>query len=143
MPTAINIGLHKAQEITRLDESEVLISIGNHVGTEHVTIPGQDDKILKVVFDDVTADIIYKGEQFFAITNPTALEIIQFINKNKDKNFIVHCHAGISRSSAVCLFINLVYGHKLKEDFYQTSHPNCFVLGKLLLFHLWAINYQD
>ena len=140
---AINIDLHSAQKITCLDDSEVLISIGNHFGTEHVSIKNQEHKILKVVFDDVTAKLECKGEIFTPIDGYAALEIIKFIEQYKNKNFIVHCHAGISRSSAVCLYMHLFYGHKLKENFWNLSHPNPYVLGKLILVRaaLWR-NYQ-
>ena len=63
----------------------------------------------------------------------TAKEIVNFVRENKDKNFIVHCAAGVSRSSAVCMFIHLTYGHSLKGQFWYTSEPNSHVLGKLLI----------
>jgi predicted protein tyrosine phosphatase len=144
MLTAKNIGLHDAQQITSLDDSEVLISIGNHYGTEHVSIAGQEEKIFHAVFDDCTAKCQNaNGEVFTPISSETSFELVKFIEKWKDKNFIIHCHAGISRSAAVCMFIHLIYGHALKENFWVVSHPNPYVLGMLISMRGFWIHHMS
>ena len=45
--------------------------------------------------------------EFF--TNEMADKAIKFIDKNKDKNFFIHCSAGISRSQAFIRFIGNTY----------------------------------
>ncbi len=41
-----------------------------------------------------------------SISENQANEILAFINANRDKKFLVHCWAGISRSAAIARFIN-------------------------------------
>lgn len=93
------------------------------------------EQVLTVRFDDVGCDGKFglDGNDRKVITKETAVEMVRFIHKNQDKNFIVHCMAGISRSSAVCLYISLVYGHSLKPQFWNVSHPNAVVLGSLMV----------
>lgn len=136
MLTATNVDLHSAQKITDLGPDNVLISIGNHFGTEHVRIEGQNDRIFHAIFDDCTSKCQnLSGEVFTPISGETTFEMVKFIEKWHDKNFIVHCHAGISRSAAVCLFIKTTFGHKLKDNFWKTSHPNPYVLGMLIYIY--------
>lgn len=55
--------------------------------------------VLRLKFDDVERD--YKNEH--CITKEDAENIVNFVNKNKNKvdKFIVHCEAGVSRSAGV------------------------------------------
>lgn len=45
--------------------------------------------------------------------------LLSFIDKNHDKDFYVHCFAGVSRSGAVAKFINEYHerGHMYLEDY--------------------------
>lgn len=86
------------------------------------------DKILNVDFDDVSPeqwlgndkydialgvqsskDFEYylkdEGITLKAITFDQANKIVEFINRNKDCHFYVHCSAGLSRSQAVVRYI--------------------------------------
>lgn len=59
---------------------------------------------LGIRFDDMTPDHLYSGMHLF--TEDQAKEIVQFVEKNKDRtNWLVHCDAGVSRSGAVGTWI--------------------------------------
>jgi hypothetical protein len=134
--SAVNISFPEAGDIPGLDDNTVMISINEeYEPLRKLRIPRDSDKILTVRFSDITSRITRTIENETIIYEPineiTAHCILDFINKNADKNFIVHCKAGISRSAAVCLYIHIVYGHNLKLGFWTTSLPNKYVLGSL------------
>jgi len=64
-----------------------------------------------------------------------AKQIIQFIEDNKNKNYIIHCVAGISRSGAVGTFISN-YLDNVDYDFFKKYNtriaPNIFILSTLI-----------
>lgn len=82
----------------------------NNPGQNPTNLPKQCDLFprLDLFFFDLTEP---RGRHQ-RIPEPTdAAEIVDFILKNKDKNFCIHCTAGISRSGAVSAFLvnNLGY----------------------------------
>lgn len=82
------------------------------------------------------------GNEYDVIPMETARKIKEFILDNKDKKFVVHCKAGISRSAAVgccieCLveYEGDVYGYKtghssIKE--FWRYHPNPTVFDRIM-----------
>lgn len=66
-------------------------------------------------------------------TNEMAKQVVEFIEANKNKNFYIHCSAGISRSQAIVKYIKNVY----YEYDWETNpnnpclYPNGFVFQKL------------
>ena len=137
--TAHNINAFAAYDMLKLPENTVMISI-NNVDEElfELHLDRKDPRILTVVFADITKPLDLRncrgnGKIIQPVDDKTILKMIEFIRTHKDKNFIIHCAAGISRSGATALFINKVYGHQLKERFWNLSHPNPYVLNKLLV----------
>jgi predicted protein tyrosine phosphatase len=94
---------------------------------EHIL--NSSDNVLNLEFDDITSDHIYKGHLFKAISEKQAEEIVEFIERNLGKMFIVHCKAGRSRSQAVGRFIVDFYDYDEEEPLLST--PNITVLGEL------------
>lgn len=134
MPKCINISAREACDLDHLPDGWVLISINEeHENLHPLKISG--DRILRVKFTDTTHAFEHKGRKFSPLDGNTAHTIINFLHQNHSRNVIVHCHAGISRSSAICMFLHLAYGHELKDNFFATSEPNPFVLGRLLIEH--------
>jgi predicted protein tyrosine phosphatase len=129
MPKTVNIPAFAAESIEDLT-GWVLISVHDqHEAPYNLKVA--DDQVLRVTFSDVTSEVL-RGELWFnTIRVEQAHEILAFIEKHKEKNIVVNCRAGVSRSAAICLFIHLFYGHELKEHFYQVSNPNPYVLGML------------
>lgn len=109
----------------------VLISIHDQHVPPHNLQNLSDENVLRVTFSDVTTELERDGRWYNTISVEQANQIIDFIEKHKEKNIIVNCRAGVSRSAATCLFISLFYGHELKENFYSLSLPNPYVLGML------------
>lgn len=134
--TAINISALEAEKIEHLSAQDVLISVNNPTEPLHkLSIDRNSEHVLTLSFFDITGRLQYKGKLFYPISNEEAAKIVKFINKWQHKNFIIHCTAGVSRSSAIALFINLTYGHGLKPNFWEISDPNPYVLGKLVIMH--------
>src|ERR1035437_569218 len=74
---------------------------------------GENERFLECVFYDVD---LFKWptaeeEGYKAFNEVIAKSIIEFVERMKDKveNLIIHCEAGVSRSSAVAKFISDCY----------------------------------
>ena len=95
------------------------------------------ENVLTLTFDDITdkdTDVLtqYKGSRLFDTTD--AKKIISFVEKNKDRKFLIHCTAGISRSGAVGTFIQRVLGIGYKKFLKDNPNisPNAYVLSVLM-----------
>jgi protein tyrosine phosphatase len=96
--------------------------------------------VVKVSYQTPTGETI--SIQFF--TDEQAQTAVDFIEKHKDRNFYVHCSAGVSRSQAFIRYINTVYD----ELWYRNPknpcvHPNGFVLQKLMQCWRKKNNYEN
>lgn len=97
------------------------------------------DNVLNLEFDDIGGEELkYKGVLFKGLTDEQAERIVDFIEKNKGKNWYIHCRAGRSRSCAIGTYILDVYGEEFgyyrKESTKRGNAlltPNIFVLTKL------------
>lgn len=131
-----------------------IISINNTQNCDSINVPyfKENKSNLKIMyFDDVDSDIYdtklttdengkvvsfldYTKIIAKAMTYDQAVELVDFIvaNKNK-KQCIVHCTAGISRSGAIGMFINELYGEIYSEFIRKNSniHPNTYILNLL------------
>ena len=132
---AINLSAQEVGDLKELPKNCVLISINEEYGDLYKLQFSDESRILRLRFTDITTAVENKGRTYNPINARCADEIIRFCENNKFKyeNFLVHCAVGISRSSAVCLFLSLVYGADLKENFWHLSEPNPYVLGLLLV----------
>jgi predicted protein tyrosine phosphatase len=135
--TAHNISANHAMDMEKLPENTVLISINNeYQPLWPLKLDRQDPNVLTVCFSDITSNMEVKGQLFKPLVDDDIVKILKFTNLHKDKNFLVHCAAGISRSSAICLYLNQMYGHTLRPDFWKVSHPNYYVIGCLMVNRL-------
>lgn len=111
-----------------------LISIGD---------PGQEDEFatkhperLRLEFHD-TDEYIGEGYTHFGYFD--AVKILNWLEDQGDKDIVVHCEGGISRSVATAKFMidELDYTHKLSERSYNDfSGHNILVLRQLQAAHL-------
>lgn len=85
--------------------------------------------ILRTEFHDITRKI----DRLVPISDKQAQEIVEFVNRYKDYigTFVVHCEAGISRSSGVASAIAILMGDDDLE-FYEKFYPNRLVVEKIL-----------
>lgn len=97
----------------------------------------EDEKFLTLQFndedwDDLTEEKLNKGIMF---SERQAKKILDFVNKHKNNVdfFIVNCHAGISRSGAVGLWLVRYLGNSEEEFFkkHPKVMPNQYVLNIL------------
>lgn len=121
-------------------QNQAFIEIHGDTDKDKFTFRKSHDNVHQSVFDDVLEDMPYEdldgntlGPNFVTMSDIQAKEMAEFILKNRDKNFLVHCHAGISRSGAVAQFICELKDIPL-ETFHTMNpyvHPNPTVLRKL------------
>jgi predicted protein tyrosine phosphatase len=82
-----------------------LISINDSVGTDEVPYFENKENVKVLFFHDLDEDIETKSGTANTFTYTQAEELLEFIDKHKDKETcIVHCAAGVSRSGAVGTF---------------------------------------
>lgn len=90
-------------------ENLALISINDTHGQWPVSWFDQDHpNVLRLWFDDVEHDLQTSPtnpHKCKAFSVEQAKQTFDFINENYEKDFIVHCSAGISRSGAIGAFI--------------------------------------
>jgi len=111
-------------ETVEKDEHYAFISINDTVGDWKTSwFSKNHDNVLRMWFDDVSYDDEVSPtnkESCKAFTEKDGKKIIKFVNKNKDRDFIIHCAAGISRSGAIGTFI-LDYLNGDQEFFYNEN----------------------
>ena len=129
-----------------------IISINNSksVGSiDEYHICKNADNVLNLDFDDIDPEPLglsddienytYKYQDGTEVilqlfTNAMAEKAVDFIERNKDKNFYIHCSAGVSRSQAFIRYIQNVYCDKDWETNPNNpcEFPNGFVYSKLM-----------
>lgn len=94
--------------------------------TDNEHLLPESERVLNIDFDDVPGpgDKMYKDHWMMAIDGGQARKIVEFIEKNLGKNFVVHCKAGESRSRAVGEFILRWFG-----DEYSDGNPGNSISG--------------
>lgn len=90
--------------------------------------------ILRLVFDDTTDDERQLADERLA-TQEDFDTIERFCETHKDRTIIVHCEAGMSRSSAVALYVSGAHGHEFRPGA-NGIHPNPYV-SRMLNRKLW------
>jgi predicted protein tyrosine phosphatase len=121
----------------RFDDSNIenlktlaLISINDTHGQWSASWFDKDHtNVLRLWFDDIEKDLQTSPtnpDKCLAFTVEQAKQVFDFINANYEKDFIIHCSAGISRSGAVGAFVNDYFGWdrtKFDKD-NPYIHPN-------------------
>lgn len=138
-------------------ETAAIISINNgkDAGTVEECHLCTGDNVLNLNFDDIDPTALELSEdateytyqtkdgrsitvEFF--TREQAEAAVKFIEKYKNRDFYIHCSAGVSRSQAFIRFIQTVYYEndwELNPD-NPCNYPNGFVYYKLL--QVWRKN---
>jgi predicted protein tyrosine phosphatase len=123
-------------------ENIVLISISEPDNSKYVS----DNKVAVVGFHDVLEIKFWDVEEavgkYTPLTDKQGVKIRNFIKKNKDKKFLIHCKAGQSRSAGVGLAVECLvnfngsrYDYKTgKTDIYDYARysPNLTVFDKII-----------
>jgi len=93
--------------------------------------PDLYEDILEVLFADIDQPSVYDQ----LMTEEQAQQIFNFMDKYRDRKFVVHCQAGISRSSAVgCSWAHMNGLPELEEKIRRTPcfYPNAHVYRRLV-----------
>jgi predicted protein tyrosine phosphatase len=118
---------------------DIIPNIDNFENTFFISILEPDDDIpyLHETSDKFKTwkfwDVEYDIASYKAFNLDQANEILDFILKNEGKDLIVHCYAGVSRSSAVGEFYWEMLGGSYKElnENFKNILPNGRVLTYL------------
>lgn len=99
-------------------------------------------------FEHVNNGVCYKCTDLIGIKcmdNKDAKNIVDFVEtfKNEVDLIVVHCEAGISRSSATAGALSLVLNGSDKEFFEGTYYPNMFVYRKILNMYHLQLRYKN
>lgn len=120
-----NIYIYSRGEYQALDESflnnKAIIRIHNI--KDKNWYPHCEEKKLVLFFEDLKTKqipIIEKlksqlGYETYVFHKNLALKTIEYIKNNHDKDFIIHCEYGKSRSVAIGLFIEKYYLYTIKN----------------------------
>ena len=92
----------------RLNDSYAVISITDSLSTHSKMQIELSDRCPNLCLFFLDVD---DPEQEFSFSKAEALAIRSFVKLNRDRKFIVHCNAGVSRSAAVAMWIEeYLYG---------------------------------
>ncbi len=78
-----------------------------------------------------------KGKVFELTSDTELTKIVEFCEKHKDKDFVIHCSAGISRSGAVAKYLNETYNFTREDMYFEfrqlyINNPN--ILPNIYIF---------
>ena len=122
-------------------EGTVVISIGSP-GESYELKPGWAD-ILRIEFDDVVripAGLAHHNIVACSITHADIMH--EFIERHLDKDFLIHCSAGVSRSVAVGSFMREVHEADLHlHEIHTDEHCNSRV-RRALMEKYWRSHFS-
>jgi len=108
--------LMKSKKITDQNvnlRSECFISINDSCETDQKPYFKNNENVLVLFFDDIDKDLFVRkaedGSEIWhrAFTQQQAEQVIEFINRNRNKTTcVIHCTAGVRRSGTIAEFIN-------------------------------------
>jgi len=127
----INVYNKKQVEELQPEPESVLISIS--CPGKPVNLKEGWKRILRLEFDDIVSIEEALIDKLQPFTNEQRDQVIDFINENKNRNFVIHCDAGISRSVAIGIFIQNKFNGELilHAPTATTTFANSLVLRKL------------
>ena len=117
----------------------VLICIDDPGRADHpdFKVQGFDD-VIQIKFWDVEDAI----GQYIPLSDEDGKVLNEFITRNKDKRFMIHCAAGMSRSAGCACAVECIVNHNGNIYEYKTSHsdvtafkryhPNWTVFDKIM-----------
>lgn len=120
------------------NQKYAIISINEEGKIIPITYQRSEDCIdfIQLCFTDTEEDVIVTDKiRYHTITDNQADLIVEFVENNKEKvdYFIVHCHAGISRSSGVAKALYEIYNNdKDTIDDDERFLPNKTVYEKVI-----------
>ena len=86
---------------------------------------------LKISFHDLFSLETFDDPELVPPTQSHANEIVRFILDHKDRDFIINCAAGISRSAAICKYMEDFHGYKWMDIGKSLAIPNHYLYNLL------------
>ena len=123
-------------EINNIDDTNVenidktaFISINNSKNDKSY-FQKEHNNVLILEFDDISEEEYKKNNDLKLFSEKDAEKIIKFIDNNLNKDILIHCTAGISRSQAVFRFLTDYYPNFQKDGRWDNPclYPNQYVL---------------
>lgn len=125
------LGTSKAW-VETFTEPSVIISFGDPYES-HPNYACKHKDILRIEIDDVDQDM---GPEYVQFDYSHSSRILSFLRKHAGEPIIVHCHAGISRSSALVKFMIEKMGYKL------STREECTVKG-FASYNQWVYRQME
>ena len=129
--------LNKVDVIDRTNTVVIAIHDPDSNFHDRENIEGFKD-VLELKFWDIEEQI----GNYEPISDKQSKEIFDFISKHKDSKFLIHCHAGMSRSAGVACAVECIKNFDGEVYNYKTSssevknfpryHPNWSVFDKIV-----------
>lgn len=153
----INISRIDAQNFEKnIDTKYIWFSIENSVWIS-ISEPGDEDSVvkksvldscnnLKLAFWDLESIVFYSDpktkvqETLHPPSFYDAEQIYLFLLRNKNKNIIVNCAAGVSRSGAIARFCSEYLGYEWVEENKKYAMPNNQLFTSLVRLHTESIS---
>lgn len=87
---------------------------------------------LKLEFWDLTEEIEFDGRMIGPPSDEMIGRILDFLSENSEKNILVNCAGGISRSGAVAQFCADFLGHEWPQSCKNLSLPNRYIYRRMV-----------
>jgi hypothetical protein len=116
------------QELLTIKDREHMVLISITEPEESSPYLSEESPIFTVGYHDVLEikfwDVEWQVGNYKPLTKTQGKEIKEFIEKNKDKKFLIHCRAGMSRSAGVGKAVECLVKFNGDVYEYRTSHSD-------------------
>jgi predicted protein tyrosine phosphatase len=143
----MRVDVYSRQQAIALDpvEGTVVISISSPANDAPLKHGWED--ILRLEFHDVTMDEdmartrgidSLQGKPIIWFNEGHVRQVEEFVYRHKDKNFLIHCDAGVSRSVAVGLFLREIFDEvELTTHAIHTTKAYNSLVHRMLMRKYW------
>lgn len=136
--------MNKIYAVPLVKFNEILKYQGYKKNIAYISIQEPVENNIDYFFTAEASNIlIEKFEDTEDHTNPKSISdyqaerIINFVSKHKDKDFLIHCTAGISRSGAIATYVHTYLNNVSKEyyrEWWEFKNDNRNIIPNSLIF---------
>lgn len=129
-----NLSRHEVRELKDWNNS-VWVSIQEPEDEKSVVLnPFALEKnvpTLRISFWDLTREIEFMGDILYPPSSKDAEIVLSFILNNPDKDIVVNCAAGVSRSGAVAKFCHDFLGYEWPIEYKKRADSNSVLYSEM------------